>query len=56
MGKMSLSFTCKNLLSSFFKFVPVKSFTHLCNDLCTDVCWKSMRLWRVREVADPSPK
>ena len=54
--KWPIIFTCKHLLVSFLQLIPVKSFTHLCNNLSTDVCGKSVRLWRVREVADPSSK
>lgn len=49
-------FTCKNLPIPLFQLIPVESFTHLCNDLSTDMCGKSVCLWRVREVADPSSK
>ena len=52
--KWVFSFTCESLLISFFKLIPVKSFTHLRNYLSADVCGKSVCLWRVREVADPS--
>lgn len=49
-----LFFTCKNLLISFLQFFPVKGFSHLGNDLRTDVSGKCVRLWRVCEVAYPS--
>lgn len=54
--ELEVTFTCKNLLISFFQLVQVKGFTHLRNNRSADVCGQSVCLWRVREVADPSPR
>lgn len=48
--------TSKNLLIPFLQLIPVKGFTHLCDNFSADVCGKSVCLWGVCEVADPATK